>query len=83
MSQSSFWRTEEDDLFAKTPLGDQEHSDEGGAKGEGADGIFESAVVDTWARGRRQADGHDGGVDERCRYQSQAALLISSRHCAC
>ncbi len=26
-----------------------------------------------------QAYGHDGGVDERGRYQSQAALLISSR----
>lgn len=26
-----------------------------------------------------QADGHDGSVEERCRYQSQAALLISSR----
>lgn len=29
--------------------------------------------------GEGQADGHDGGVDERRCYQSQAALLISSR----
>lgn len=30
-------------------------------------------------REEEQADGHDSGVDEHRRYQSQAALLISSR----
>lgn len=32
-----------------------------------------------WEKEEGQADGHDGGADERRCYQSQVALLISSR----
>lgn len=50
-------------------------------------GISEAAAVDVRLvggrrrrrDGSREADGHDGGADERRRYQSWAALLISSR----
>ncbi|KAK2857071.1 hypothetical protein Q5P01_005806 [Channa striata] len=47
-----------------------------------ADGIFQRALVDTWACGRRKRDeleDRDGSVDEQRCYQSQAAPLISSR----
>lgn len=75
---------EEYDLHTETLLGDQAHSDVGDVRRSAAtDRISESAVVDTlglWEEGGEQGeDGRDGGGDECRRYQSQAALLISSR----
>lgn len=79
----------EDDLLAEMPLTNQAHSDKGDMRGK-ARGWWGSLKLLRWTSrivggrrrrrdGSREADGHDGGADERRRYQSWAALLISSR----